>query len=284
MTTEVTISQLQKQQQELLKIQNMIQMKMSTIQSAIIQKESRGSKAIKANKDFRELNMHDRSILSQTIDSERPPTPELLNKSCISISDYSSHQIDTTVNEKRVLQITTSKYTTKEDSIPLFNAKTRCKSVTKQRRTRKERFNQQSSERQCEESYYTNKSVIKSNLNASFSAKFESKIPSIMHQPKTRTTLCSKERSTVSKEHSHLALNKCYQVEKAANVISKKTFDILKRVRPIQSSVLVIRLFIKVLKLYNSRLCLFNEKDNLAKMLNALSVHSNIIIKEVKLL
>jgi hypothetical protein len=119
-------------------------------------------------------------------------------------------------------------------------------------------------------------------LGSSFSAKFESKIPTI-HQSKTRASFCNKEKSKILLEHPSLA-SKSFQVEKAANVISKRTFEFLKHVRPIQTSIQVIRSFIKVLKLYNTRLCLFNEKDNWAKMLNTLTAHSSIILKEVKIL
>jgi hypothetical protein len=44
---EITIDQLHKQQKDLLRIKNMIQLKMSNIQSAITHKESKKVKAVK---------------------------------------------------------------------------------------------------------------------------------------------------------------------------------------------------------------------------------------------
>ena len=168
--------------------------------------------------------------------------PEELNKSCISNSNYTSQNI-------KIDRPKTSK------EIPLFSIKNRWKSVTKNRRSRKQRYNQQGSERICGESFYKNSSVAKIEntvLRSSFSAKFESKIPSIK-QSKSKTSFCKNEISKVMLDHSILG-SKSFQVEKAANVISKRTFEFLKHVRPIQTSIQVIRSFIKVLKLYNKHL------------------------------
>jgi hypothetical protein len=211
-------------------------------------------------------------MVIQHFDAEKSPMPEELNKSYISNSNYTSQNI-------KIDRSKTSK------DIPLFSIKNRCKSVTKNRRSRKQRYNQQSSERICGESFYKKSSVTKienPGLRSSFSAKFESKIPTLQ-KSKTRASFCKNEKSKVLLDHSILG-SKSFQVEKAANVISKKTFEFLKHIRPVQTSIQVIRSFIKVLKLYNIRMCLFNEKDNWAKMLNTLTAHSSVILKEVKIL
>ena len=113
------------------------------------------------------------------------PAAGFMNTSCVSISDYTSQYMTQTmkVSDQKEPQ---------EQSVPLFH-ENRSKSVNKQRRTRRERYNEKSSDRLHSSTMYRKSSVSNlgrpkgdSKVTIKPAANFESKIPTLK-QPKSRT-------------------------------------------------------------------------------------------------
>jgi len=272
---EISIKQLQKQQQELLRMQNLINQKMSNIQSAIHQKDVRENKSTKvAPKAAKGRNSCDLGKMSKAV---------------VTVGDYSCKSV-----------MRSSCFGKKEPSVPLFKSDPRSKSTIKQRRSRQTRVHEMSMERTQQFSKprgrndsqrlgistkqeFPAQNVYQNNTATTpYNDSFVSKIPMLRQShSRLRSGQGSKERMEVVNEVP-IIVSRCVQINKAAVLINRKTFENLRVIRPIQSSIKVIRSFIKTMKIYNPKLNFLKETEHWAKLTYDLCKHSSILVKEIK--
>lgn len=287
---EMSIEQLQRQQEELIKMQNMIQQKMSTIQSAIYQRESRENRSFQGQaRPIRNIRNNSKALAEYN----RNAVPKVTNqkqqckrKQDSSVSEYTSQYMT-----QSMLIPSNANYAT-EESVPLYQKETRSKSAMK-RRTRQERYKAISTERVQTVSACRKKSVAenksKFDQNVKFDTTFVSKIPVLKHnENKSRTTFCSRERTSFIQRETTLCsitpTTKCIQIEKSATMITRKTIETLKKIRATQSTIKVMRYFVRVLKLFNKKLNMFNERDNWGGLCRSLCNNYAVILSEIKVL
>lgn len=95
---ELPIEDLQKQHDELIRMQQMIQEKMSTIQTAIQKRGSRENKVLRTKakpwKSTQRISTafanSDTNCVQTPVFMSKPPMPERLEDSCVSVSDFTS--------------------------------------------------------------------------------------------------------------------------------------------------------------------------------------------------
>lgn len=206
--------------------------------------------------------------------------PERLEDSCVSISDFTSQYMTQSM-------LTNSRQTTEnEKSVPLYNKENRSNSTYKQRRTRQERDKGVSTERVQEIPKCRKKSVVNykqpTEEHVTFNEKFISKIPKLNHEGKSRTAYCSRERNSYMNETQIVSVSKCFQIEKNANLIHKKTIEAFRRLRPTNITIKVIRFLIKLLKVFNTKLNQFNHKETWSNLSQTIMKNSSVVLKEIK--
>lgn len=156
--------------------------------------------------------------------------------------------------------------------------------VSKSRRSRKDRDNDKSigrinirSSSRTSSNFTLNNTSNQKITTAKFSKKSNIKVKS-KHQSPFWT------KNNQQKTTEEIGNPQWMYVKKASNLITRKTFDALKRIRPIQSSIKVIRGFITILKFYNPTLKYLNENDNLMNLFQSIKTHSSVLLREIKLL
>ncbi|CAI2382231.1 unnamed protein product [Moneuplotes crassus] len=276
-----SLEQLQKQQKELEKMQNIIKLKMSSLNTEI---------KARASREHRRLGIKPRNALNNTmmcreIPQEIPPAPEKLQDLTMPISEYVTQTMPQSMTNS-MIQTSHTKFT-EEESVPLESSKRPSSSVSKSRRSRMDRYNDKSQERLHYGSLY-NKGMLSSfhsTLNGNSNLKSLAKPVRSKFLANSRSNVCSKVRpENPILEEGTLQITKSLQVEKAAGLISEKTLKALKRIRPIQSSIQVIREFVKILKFYNPKLKSLNEEDTWMRLCFSIIHNSNIVLREIKLL
>ncbi|CAI2382607.1 unnamed protein product [Moneuplotes crassus] len=278
---DASIEQLQKQQEELQKMQNMIQQKMSTLQTAINSRAHKGGQRLCS----RSRTIIKDAAMYEDEPNEKPPVPQKMEDMAMTISDYTSQPITEAMTQSMV-QNSGEKFN-EEDSVPLEPMSRPSSSLHKSRRSRKDRYNEKSQDRINFDSLYR-KSEKKSLIGAIPENKnLNSATKPTQHKilTKSGSNMCSKVRpSKFVEKESTLHIPKCIQVEKAATLINKRTLNALKKIRPIQSSIQVIRGFVKILKFYNPKIKNFNEEDTWMRVCFSLIHNSNTVLREIKLL
>lgn len=286
---EVTIEDLHKQQLELIKMQALIQEKMQHLQNAISKRESR-------TKDEK------KSISTFDLKSYRNKKNQLT--SLLQFDGKSSHNESSQWIKVRpdsyVLPKTDSR--NKNGQKWLFNKNSsalvsdtatnstindwRSKSNLKKRRTRREReASIENSTNQNESKHLNDKVKIENNDYVVFNENDKSLNYMRIKDRNSRTAIWSIERNNLNNESFMSQINtKAQNIDKNAQLIAKKTFEALAKVRPTQSTVRCIRFFVLVLKCFNNKLTSISEYGTWTVLLWSILSNLGVILKEIKLL
>lgn len=283
-TKEVSIKELQKQQEELIRMQQMIQKQMATIQNAIWIQEQDKSRWIRSRKGHYDHEkqpeiQNKNSKIVKTKDRSPIAKPRYYNNgSFVSVNDYNNNYMTASS------QIDRSKKEKNEKSVPLFNNEKRCNSALKKRRTRWEREREMSADKYASNANQS-KSPALANLKPTYeNVYFNNNIPQFLpgsNNGKSRTAFCSRDHSFYNDNTS--VNHKASQIEKTAGLLNKKVFDVLRRTRPTQSTIKAVRMFFKLLKHFGKHYRHFDENETWNVLTNTLAANSNLIMHEISI-
>ena len=287
---EITIEELHKQQLELIKMQEMIQKQMSSINQAIQLQEKAHNISRHMHKNSVNISTSDYSNMdkngnsSQFLCTKKSKDTEkvLPNSSFVSVNDYNTNYISNPMN------LSSKHNKTQEKSVPLFKSATKCRSIEKKRRSRGEREREISADRFAASSYQRRKSQLAHKRNDYANNVYMNNTANttisgtLMNTFKPRSTFCSKDRSTNNANSNASANHKLHLLEKSVSMINKRVFDNIKRIRPTQTTMRTLKMFFKVLKYFSKHYRQYNENDAWSKHTNTLVSNSNLIIYELK--
>ena len=203
--------------------------------------------------------------------------------SFVSISEYSNNY-----NTNSIIETRPSIMNSHEKQVPLFKSGVRSGLNSKVRRTRNQRELDVSADKYATSLVGPKKSMVynRNNISKCDNVYFNSNIghdaPTTVKTQKSRTTFCSRERTSYVAETGPNGGHKLTQLEKAQNNLTTKAFQGLQRIRPTQVTIKVVRMFFKLLRKYSKHYRQYNINESWIALTNTLATNGNLIVHEVK--
>ena len=267
-------------------MQNIIQEKMKNIQNAIIQCQPEESRVRKSGL----LHSSTEGNLNHHIHKENPKFNNYNNAYSHVPSEHSPNDASFTSNTDiigkscNVSEISNlNAYEQIERSVPLFNVNTRCLSVNKKRRTRRDRGNHLSLSKDNSAIFERKSSLVNLRSRQYPRPKFQPLSTKSAKKPnKIRKSFLTKEKTYVHFDNNVSMSHKKIQLDKMVQMITRRTFEVLSRIRPANNTVKTVKWLFKLIYSLNNQIKLINYRDPWNKLCTSLLSHSHLILHEIK--